>query len=258
MCALVQLDIQPPIGVLSLNRPERHNSLTPELLIDLLQALEEVGARSAPTLPEAVRALVLRAEGRSFSTGGDIRGFAEHLETIQEYSHEIVGRLNQAILALLDLPIPLVAAVQGIVTGGSLGLVLACDHVLLAPQASFTPYYSVVGFSPDGGWTAMLPNLIGPRRTAAVLSGNATIHAEQAAAWGMADRVVPAESLETEAYELAQELAKKKPGSLQRTRQLIRQAYGDLPERLDAERRSFVEQIASEEAQKGLLVFLKK
>ena len=245
---LVLTDRLGSIAVLTLNWVERHNSLVPVLLEELLAALADVAADSG------VRAVVLQANGRSFSTGGDVAGFAAHRGDLAAYASEIVGLLNQAILALVELPVPVVAAVHGIVTGGSLGLVLGCDVVLVAPEASFTPYYSVVGFSPDGGWTAMLPGIIGPKQAAEVLLRNLTITAEQAVAWGLASRIVPAESIRDEARAVAQDLAAKKPGSVRHTRRLL--AQGDWAARLEAERAHFVEQIVTEEARQGISAFL--
>jgi hypothetical protein len=120
---LVLLDRSGPVAILTLNRPERHNSLVPPLLHEMLAALETIRTQSA------ARAVVLQANSRSFSTGGDVRGFYNHIDALETYANTIVGLLNRVILALLDLPVPIVAAVHGIVTGGSLGLVLAADIV---------------------------------------------------------------------------------------------------------------------------------
>jgi enoyl-CoA hydratase/carnithine racemase len=246
------------IAILTLNRAGRHNSLVPELLQEMLVALENVGSD-----PD-VRAVVLQANGRSFSTGGDLAGFHAHMDDLASYAAELVGLLNRAILELVALPVPVVAAVHGIVTGGSLGLVLGCDIALVAPQASFTPYYSVVGFSPDGGWTAMLPTIVGPRRAATVLLRNLNISAEQAVAWGLASHIVPADRIRDEALGVAQELASAKPGSIQHTKYLSSLAYGHpspdpglgLAARLEAERLRFVEQIETAEARQGIVAFL--
>jgi 2-(1,2-epoxy-1,2-dihydrophenyl)acetyl-CoA isomerase len=249
---LVLSERRGPVAILTLNRPERHNSLVPPLLEELLNALETI--RSQPDL----LALVLQANGPSFSTGGDVRGFYDHGDGLEAYADHLVGLLNQVILALFELPVPTLAAVHGMVTGGSLGLVLACDIVLVAPMASFTPYYSVVGFSPDGGWTALLPAIIGPMRAAEVLLCDRTISAEQAIAWGLANRLVPAERMRDEVLRTAQEVAAKKPGSLRNTKDLLRLAFGDLAARLEAERLHFVRQVTTEEAQRGIVDFLGK
>lgn len=245
---LVLIEQDGPLSVLTLNRPRRHNSLVPELLQAFLEALHTLERQAGP--PQAV---ILRAAGRSFSTGGDIQGFVEHLETIAEYSHHLVGLLNEAILALLRFPVPIVAAVHGPVTGGSLGLVLACDHVFVSPEASFTPYYSVVGFSPDGGWTALLPQVIGLSRTRAVLEQNLTITAQQTVAWGLASEMVPSEALPGTARAAALKLAGMQPGSITNIRALL--AYDQPAARLEEERRRFVNQIATPETQKSMLAF---
>jgi 2-(1,2-epoxy-1,2-dihydrophenyl)acetyl-CoA isomerase len=243
---------QGAVIILTLNRPERHNSLIPALLESLLAALAEVQAT-----PE-IRSVLLQAEGRSFSTGGDVLGFYDHLEEIESYAREIVGLLNQVMLAMIDLPCPIVSAVQGTVTGGSLGLILASDVVLIAPEASLTPYYGVVGFSPDGGWTALLPNLIGPRRAAELLLLNRTVTAEEAVRWGIASRIVPAAKIRFEALTAAQNIAGMKPGSIYRTKKLLNPDRDKLAERLERERQFFVEQIVTEEARVGLLTFMQQ
>lgn len=252
MNPLVLSDRVEPVAILTLNRPERHNSLVPPLLEELLAALD--GIRADP----GVRAVVLQANGRSFSSGGDIGGFRAHRDDPEVYAGEIVGLLNRAVVELVELPVPVVAAVHGIVTGGALGLVLGCDVVLVAPAASFTPYYSVVGFSPDGGWTVMLPSVIGLKRAAEVLLRNLTITAEQAVAWGLASRVAAAERIREEALSVAQEIAAKKLHSISHTKRLLNLAYGDLAARLETERARFVEQIGTEEAQQGITAFLEK
>lgn len=252
MSQLVLLEKSCPIAILTLNRPERHNSLVPTLLQEMLAAVAAIRA------DREVRAVVLQANGRSFSTGGDVRGFYEQMDQLEAYATELVGLLNEVILALVALPVPIVAAVHGTVTGGSLGLVLGSDIVLVAPEASFTPYYSVVGFSPDGGWTALLPEIIGPGRVAEVLFRNQTISAEQAVDWGLANRIVLAEPIREEARSTADEIAAKKAGSVRHTKRLLRMTYGDLAARLEAERSRFVTQIATEEARQGIVAFLER
>jgi 2-(1,2-epoxy-1,2-dihydrophenyl)acetyl-CoA isomerase len=247
---LVLREIAGPIGTITLNRPGRHNSLVPELLQELLDALTALREQ------EGLRAVVLQANGRSFSTGGDVGAFYEHRDEIGPYAANLVGLLHRAILALLDLPVPVVAAVHGIVTGGSIGLVLASDIVLLAPEASFTPYYPVVGFSPDGGWASLLPQLIGPKRAAEVLMRNLSITADQAVDWGLANRIVPAERIRAEAQRVAAEIAAMRPGSIRQTRRLLRGSLVDVAEGLRRELTHFCEQVVTDEAREGMAAFL--
>ncbi len=246
---LVLIERTESIATITFNRTERHNSLVPELLRELSGAL---GAASE------ARVLVLQANGRSFSTGGDVRAFYDQRDNVEDYAREIVGRLNETIEVLLKFPAPIIAAVNGLVTGGSIGLVLAADLVLVTPQATFTPYYNVVGFSPDGGWTALLPEVIGTARTAEALLTNATITAEQAVEWGLANRVVEADRLRAEALAMARHIATMKTGSVRRSLQLLRDRKLAALPRLEAELDQFVKQIVTPEAQTGMREFLKE
>jgi 2-(1,2-epoxy-1,2-dihydrophenyl)acetyl-CoA isomerase len=250
MNGMVLQEMIGPVAVVTLNRPERHNSLVPDFLREILAAFKAVS-----TSP-IIRALVLQANGRSFSTGGDALGFVEHGDDIESYAREIVGLLNQVILALIDLPVPVVTAVHGIVTGGALGFILGSDIVLMAPEASFTPYYSVVGPSPDGGWAGLLPLLIGPRRAAEVLYLNGTIDAVTAVSWGLANRIVPAGQIRAEALAIANDIAAKKPGSIRHTKRLLYWHRDELAARLDAERDRFVDEMVNGEGLTGFQEFL--
>ena len=216
----------------------------------MLDVLAEVAADAS------VRALVLRANGRSFSTGGDALGFVQHADNMEPYAQEIVGLLNQVILALIDLPVPVITAVHGIVTGGSLGFILGSDIVLVAPEASFAPFYSEVGPSPDGGWAVLLPLLIGPRRAAEVLYLNEAIGAETAVTWGLANRVVPADQIQAEALTLAEAIAAKKQGSIRHTKQLLHLNRDEIAARLDNELDHFVQQMVTDEAIDGFRDFV--
>jgi 2-(1,2-epoxy-1,2-dihydrophenyl)acetyl-CoA isomerase len=247
---LVLLDFVGATAVVTLNRPQRHNSLVPTLLRDMLAVLAEVAA------DEAVRAVVLRANGRSFSTGGDALGFVQHADDMEPYAREIVGLLNQVILALIDLPVPVITAVHGIVTGGSLGFILGSDMVLVAPEASFAPFYSEVGPSPDGGWAVLLPLVIGPRRAAEVLYLNEAIGAETAVSWGLANRVVPADQIQAEVLAIAEAIAAKKQGSIRHTKQLLHLDRAEIAARLATELDHFVQQMVTPEAIDGFRDFV--
>ncbi len=240
------------IVTLTLNRPERHNALVPELL-DALRTELEACTREPP------RALILAAEGRSFSSGGDVGGFyACPRPERRRYSERIVGQLNQTILDLLRLPCPSIAAVHGMVTGGSIGLVLACDIVVVGPKASFAPWYVNVGYSPDGGWTALMPERIGRARALDVQLLNHSISADEALHWGLATRTAEDGRVEEEAHRLAQTLRGKIPGSVRRTLQLTRPDLQRVAAALDAELRNFLEQISTGEADRGMAAFLDK
>ena len=246
--SFVSTHIEGPVATVTLNRPERHNSIVPGLLRELGAAIADCEAEPGAKI------LVLRAAGRSFSTGGDLRGFRDHAEDIARYAHELVGLLNDTIVRLYDCRLPVLAVVNGQVTGGALGLVLASDIVLVTDRASFTPYYVEAGFSPDGGWTAILPDVIGRTRAITVQLLNQTITAEQALDWGLATAYAEGAGLEQAVAELVGQLLDKKTGSVRCTRQLMRPT--DLESRLERERERFVEQIVTAEARAGIKAWL--
>jgi 2-(1,2-epoxy-1,2-dihydrophenyl)acetyl-CoA isomerase len=247
---LVTLKRQGKIAVVSLNRPARHNALVPELLSRLLDVLEHNDCRNAAVV-------ILRAEGRSFSTGGDISGFQDNRANIGDYSRNLVGKLNQVILAIYTHPAVFVCAVHGQVTGGSLGLLLASDRVIMRRDATITPYYAVVGFSPDGGWTAMLPDIIGRQHSMNWLACNHSYDADTCLSLGLAHEVVESDCL-TSARQWAEKVANHKTTSIGHARKLINTDVEPLRQRLEAERKSFVHQIQTREALEGIDSFLRR
>ena len=247
---LVTLQRQGGIATISLNRPARHNALVPELLSILLQALAHQDCLGAAVV-------ILRAEGRSFSTGGDLGGFWTHRNTIATYAEDLVGKLNQVILAIYSHPAATVCAVHGQVTGGSLGLLLAADHVIMRRGVTVTPYYSIVGFSPDGGWTALLPDIIGRQQASNWLASNASHDAETCLKLGLAQQVVEGDC-EAAALAWAEEVAGKQAGSVRGTRKPENTNIEILRQRLEAERRSFVSQVQTQKALDGIDSFLRR
>jgi len=249
---MVLTKIKDMIGILTLNHPEKYNSLTPPFLDEIQAGFDQLLSDTS------VKVIILQATGKVFSTGGDVKGFNDHLSNIKAYSEMVVGGLNKVILTLLKAPIPIIASVHGMVTGGSMGLVLASDLVLVTPKTSFTPYYSVVGFSPDGGWTAILPFLIGSKRSAEIMMLNETITADQSIAWGIANRLVETNQIQQEAQKIARKIIQHKTGSIEKTKQLLNTRMDKIEELLNKELALFVEQIQTDEGIKGLQDFVNK
>ena len=247
---LVRLERQGKIALLSLNRPARHNALVPELLSQLLQALEHNDSQSAAVV-------ILRAEGASFSTGGDLAGFQNNRDAIGIYAHDLVGKLNQVILALYTHPAAIVCAVHGQVTGGSLGLLLASDQVIMRRGITITPYYSVIGFSPDGGWTALLPDIIGRQQALHWLASNISYDADSCLKMGLVQQVVE-KDCDASALAWAETVAGFQTGSVTRTRKLLNTNVDILRQRLEAERENFVSQIQTQQALDGIDLFLRR
>lgn len=244
------LDIADGVARLTLNRPERHNSLVPALLDSLNADLDRIaGDRS-------IRALVLQASGRSFSTGGDIAGFhAVPRGQRRAYAEGLVGSLNRAILALSRLPIPVIGRIHGPLTGGSLGLMLACDLVAITQQAFIQPYYTQVGFSPDGGWTAMLPARIGAQRACEIQLLNQRISAQEALQLGLVTACVETDMLDATIEGWLEKLKAMQPASVASTKALL---AADCAAGLDAELRNFLDLIDREDTEAGMIRFLNR
>lgn len=252
MNTAVHYQLDGELARITLNRPQRHNALVPELLDGLRAAL----ARCREDRPAA---LILDAEGRSFSTGGDVGGFYDTPRAERhDYASRVVGTLNAVILDLLSLPLPTVAAVHGMVTGGSVGLVLACDIVVAGPRASFAPWYTRVGYSPDGGWTALMPERIGRARALDIQLTNRRLDAEEAHRVGLVQYLSEDNKVAEQARAVADTLCSAKRGSVQHTLALTRPDLDTVAAGLDAEFRHFLEQIVSDEADQGMADFLNR
>ena len=246
------LHIEDGIARLTLNRPERHNALVPELLDAIREQLARVRDSDAAVL-------ILDANGRSFSSGGDVAGFFDTPRAERRaYAEKVVGTLNATLLDLLDLPVPTVAAVHGLVTGGSLGLVLASDIAVAGNRASFAPWYTVVGFSPDGGWTALMPERIGRARAMDIQLTNRRLDADEAHRLGLVQYRAGADDAGAQARAVAEKIRDAKPDSVHRTLALTRPDRATVAAGLEAEHRHFLEQIESDEADQGMAAFLKR
>jgi 2-(1,2-epoxy-1,2-dihydrophenyl)acetyl-CoA isomerase len=239
-----------------LNRPERHNALIPALIHDLRAAIAAAAKRGSA-------ALVLSGRGFSFSTGGDLGGFLEHAgsqRALRGYADTLVGGLHDAILDLLAFPAPVMAAVNGPVTGGSTGLMLAADLVAMAEEAFIQPYYSAVGFGPDGGWTALLPDRIGTSRALAIQYRNTRISAAEAVELGIADGTGPSAALGGIIDGWLGDLGKGHAQTHQATRQNIwdQRRRDDVKRRLDQEKARFLDLVGHQGALDGMREFTKQ
>ncbi|MFL0796956.1 MAG: enoyl-CoA hydratase/isomerase family protein [Cellvibrionaceae bacterium] len=236
------------IATVKLNRVGRHNSLVPSFLQALVDAFSTLGA------DDSVSVIKLTSAAKSFSTGGDLLAFYEHRENPEPYAQEIVGLLNQTIIAMIECPKPIVAVVNGQVTGGSMGLVLGSDIVLVSERASFTPYYVEVGFSPDGGWSTLLNDVIGYQRAKVIQLLNKAISADDALSWGLAFEKIYSAEIDAASAALCESLSSKKGKTLASTKRMAR--YPDYQQRLDAELQAFCQLVVTEDAQQGLKDFL--
>jgi 2-(1,2-epoxy-1,2-dihydrophenyl)acetyl-CoA isomerase len=163
------------------------------------------------------------------------------------------------VTQMVRLGKPTVAAVNGVAAGGGFSLAMACDLVLAQEGATFTSAYSRIGASPDGSLSYFLPRMIGVRRTLELVLTNRVLSAQEAQAWGLVTRVVPAAQLLAEARKLAEELAAGPTLAFGRARELI---YGSvdhsLETQLELEARGIIASSRSEDFRGGTRAFVEK
>lgn len=202
------------IATVVLDRPEKHNALTPEMLGELETILHRLDA------DRAVRVVVLAAAGdRSFCAGADIRRFTG-LAPLDMWAGWT--RLGLRVFdALAHLRQPTVAAVHGNAYGGGLELALACDLRVLAEGATLGLTEVGIGTLPGWGGTGRLPALIGPARAKEMVFTATPVDAAQALAWGLVNRVVPGPAVRDTAAELARRIATRAPVAVQMAKQAL-------------------------------------
>ncbi|MDQ7776189.1 MAG: enoyl-CoA hydratase/isomerase family protein [Paracoccus aminovorans] len=177
------------IGRITIARPDKANSLTAEMLQALTEGFEALAAEPG------LRAVILTGAGKVFSAGADLEPARAGLALSPEWE-----RLSSRIAAM---PCLTIAALNGTVAGGAMGMVLACDLRLAVPDAKF--FYPVMrlGFLPQPSDPVRLRALVGPSRARMILMAGQKIPADEALAWGLVDRLVAPEALLAEAEALA-------------------------------------------------------
>jgi enoyl-CoA hydratase/carnithine racemase len=186
---VIRLDRAGPVWTLTLDRPDKANALTREMLVMIRDAAAE--AEQA-----GIAALILTGTGNAFSAGADIAAARAGLATD--------GIWEEVSARLARLPGLTVAALNGTLAGGAFGMALACDIRLAVPGARFFYPVMQLGFLPQPSDPARLAALIGPARAKMILMAAQRIDAEEARAWGLVDRIVPADELMAEAHRLAE------------------------------------------------------
>jgi 2-(1,2-epoxy-1,2-dihydrophenyl)acetyl-CoA isomerase len=219
------------IARLTLNRPDRLNSFTTVMHDEVQDALGRIGGGAA-------RVLVLTGAGRGFCAGQDLgdRAVAPGSQPV-DLGDSIEKYYKPLVLSLQALPMPVIAAVNGVAAGAGANIALGCDLVVAARSASFVQSFAKLGLVPDSGGTWILPRLVGNARALGMTLLAPQISAEQAAAWGLIWQCVDDAELASTVEALAQQFAIAPTRGLAATKAAI---YGgwrrSLIEQLDVER----------------------
>jgi 2-(1,2-epoxy-1,2-dihydrophenyl)acetyl-CoA isomerase len=251
----IQLEMREAVGLLTLNRPDRLNALTVQVANDFNAAVAEAIERGA-------RVIVITGAGRAFSAGGDLRAMQEIAKNdgrSEAFFDEPLRILNEAIVLIRETPVPFIAAVNGVASGGGCNLALACDLVIAAESAKFNQAFIKIGLTPDCGGTFILPRLVGWKRATELLFTGDLVSAQDAAEMGMINSVTPDEELMSRAMAMAEKLAHAPTAALAEIKKLMdASAANDLRSQLDLERKTQIESGKTKDFVEGVSAFLEK
>jgi 2-(1,2-epoxy-1,2-dihydrophenyl)acetyl-CoA isomerase len=250
----VDLTTDGPAARILLNRPDALNAWNEQFGTDLRDAVTTVAD------DDSIRALLITGAGRGFSSGADLKeqrgaddgGLPDLSARLKEIYHPIITSLR-------EMPKPVVSAVNGPAVGIGCSLALAADLIVAADSAYFLLAFVNIGLVPDGGSTAFIPARVGYARAAEMAMLGERVPADKALDWGLINRVVPDDQLESAASELMEKLANGPTRSYAGSKKLLnRRLYGDLAGQLDAEAEAQKGQGQSKDFIEGVVAFVEK
>lgn len=220
-------DVREAVAVITLNRPEKMNALTPEMR-DALGTHFDTAARD----PD-VRAVLLTAAGKAFCASGDVSRMGDFTP---QSGHELLKLAQRMVRNLANIEKPVVAAVRGAVAGIGWSMALACDAVIASETARFSQVFRHVGLVPDGGAVYFLTQHLGIQRAKELVYAGRRVDAVEAHSLGLVNKVVPDAELEDTAFEYTRELATGPTFALGVAKKMFKLMYQpDLETLLDAE-----------------------
>ena len=246
------------LAVITLNRPEARNALTPEMVADLGRIVNDCAR------PD-VRAVMLTGTEGAFCAGADVKNFVDSLEdggpeVLSQRLHKLADSLHHNIvMGIRRLEKPVVAAVNGVAAGAGFSLALCCDVRVASADARFIMAYAGIGCTADGGSTYMLPRLVGLGRAMEIYMASQPIGAEYARELGLVNQVCPAEGFDRHALETAMRLAQGPTIAYGRVKAMFENSWGaSLEEQLDAETEAISNIVFTNDFQEGVKAFTQK
>ncbi|HEX2152653.1 MAG TPA: enoyl-CoA hydratase-related protein [Acidimicrobiia bacterium] len=248
----VSYDLRGDVALLTLDRPDRFNAVTQDLSDGLVGGLQRAG--------DEARAAVITGAGKAFCSGADLSDLMGEYETGGPDLSRVIGdRFNPMVEALLEAPLPTVAAVNGAAAGAGMGLALACDLRLMAESAFFLSAFIGLALIPDTGTTWLLPHHLGLSRAMELTFSNRRMPAAEALDLGLAVEVVPVDSLVERAMVRANGLTDGPTAAYVATRRLLVDAVHSEPNSaLEREQRTQGDLGNSADHLEGMKAFLEK
>ncbi len=244
----IQVEIEPPIATVTLNRPKVLNALSPALMQEMTGALANLDG------DETVRAVVLTGGPKVFAAGADIGDMADR-SAVEQLTRDQTGRWGP----LAGFTKPLIAAVNGYALGGGCEVALMCDMIVAGETARFGQPEINLGIIPGAGGTQRWPRTAGKYAAMEVMLTGAPVTAQRAYELGIVNKVVPAEMTIPLAKRLARQIAEKPPLAARLAKEAVLKAFeAPLAEGLASERKSFYFLFATEDQKEGMHAFLEK
>lgn len=252
----VLVSVQRNVATVTLNRPEVLNAL------DLPSGEALVRAMEMCRDDDRVRAMILTGAGRGFCAGGDVKAMWQGLRTGKDpatFFRDLTVPLHRLILDLRNMEKPIVAAINGPAGGAGMSLAAACDLRLAAETATFRQAYTSIGLTPDGGWTALIPQIIGPAKAMELLLLDPVLDARQALALGLVHEVVPGANLAERANAVAARLAQGPSMAFGGAKALLNAAlFPNLEAQIERERQRIILQGGTADFREGVAAFVEK
>ncbi len=249
----IKFDRDGALARIELNRPQAANGLNAKMASELHQA-----ARLCDGDP-ALKAVILRASGRFFCAGGDLKEMLANGDKAGDAVKALADDLHASISILSRMQAGLIVAVNGVAAGAGFSLALIGDIVLAAASASFTMAYTRAGLCPDGSSSYFLPRLVGLRKAQELMLTNPTLSAGDACEIGMVTRVVEDDDLWSEADRLAVEFAAGARLSTAYVKKLLLASFDNsLEEQMDLEGQLIQNCVSSRDGREGIQAFVEK
>lgn len=246
------------VGIITLDRAEARNALTPEMIAQLGAAIEQCQR-------PRVRAVLLIGTGGAFCSGADVKDFVATLaadgpQGLHDHIQKLAEELHsKVVLGLRRLEKPVVAGINGVAAGAGFSLTLGCDIRVAANSARFLMAYANIGATADGGSTYLLPRLVGAGRAMEIYLASQPIGAQMALEMGLVNQVVEDEHLQRHAMETAVRLAQGPTLAYARVKALFDSSWdSDITSQLDAETKALADIGLTADFQEGIKAFTER
>lgn len=242
------------IGMLTLNRPDNRNSMTPELLEDFRAAVDRARADTE------ARCIVITGKGSCFSAGADFKSQMQREDGGRpRLPHERSYGMYTPFLGVLDLEVPVIAALNGHAVGGGFGLALVCDVRYANRDAKYGANFTRIGLHPGMGITYLLPRLVGASKAAELLYTGELIRGAEAERIGLVSRAVAGEEVLPQAMETARTIAANAPTAIRMTKRTLARSLGwDVKGAAFEEAYAQAATLTTEDAAEGMAALLEK